>query len=49
MFYPYAHYYISRNIKDFSLKEKIANFLLKRENFNKLTFVVNYASLKTRE
>jgi len=48
MFYPYAQYYIARNIKDNNIKEKIANFLLHKENFNKLTFVVNYASLKTR-
>ncbi len=48
MFYPYAQYYIARNIKDNNIKEKIANFLLHKENFNKLTFVVNYTALKTR-
>ncbi len=48
MFYPYAQYYIARNIKAEKLKEEIANFLLHKENFNKLTFVVNYTALKSR-
>ena len=48
MFYPYAQYYIARNINDDNIKEKIANFLLKKDNFNKLSFVINYTALKTR-
>ncbi|NPA52087.1 MAG: type III-A CRISPR-associated protein Cas10/Csm1 [Aquificae bacterium] len=49
MFYPYAQYYIARNIKSEELKEEIAKFLLDKKNFNKLTFTVNYVALKTRK
>ncbi len=49
MFYPYAQYYVARNIKNEELKEKIAKFLLDKNNFKSLTFIVNYASLKTRK
>ncbi len=49
MFYPYAQYYIARNIKDDKLKEDVAKFLLNKENFNKLTFTINYVALKTRK
>lgn len=49
MFYPYIQYYIARNIKDNELKQKLAKFLLEKENFNKLTFIVNYVALKTRK
>ncbi len=47
MFYPYAQYYIARNIHR-DLREKIAQFLFDKKNFKKLTFLVNYISLKTR-
>jgi len=49
MFYPYAQYYIARNINDDDLRKEIANFLLEKENFKKLTFVINYTALKTRK
>ncbi|RUM49027.1 MAG: type III-A CRISPR-associated protein Cas10/Csm1 [Hydrogenothermus sp.] len=50
MFYPYIQYYIARNIKD-DIREEIANLLLnnKKEIFNKLSFIINYTSLKTRK
>ncbi|SNZ09075.1 CRISPR-associated protein Cas10/Csm1, subtype III-A/MTUBE [Persephonella hydrogeniphila] len=49
MFYPYAQYYIARNINDDNLRKEMANFLLKKENLKKLTFVINYTALKTRK
>ncbi|WP_457626626.1 type III-A CRISPR-associated protein Cas10/Csm1 [Persephonella sp.] len=49
MFYPYAQYYIARNINDDDLRKEIANFLLEKENFKKLTFLINYTALKTRK
>ena len=49
MFYPYLQYYIARNLKNEDLKEKAANFLLKKKNFSILTFIVNYTALKIRK
>ncbi len=49
MFYPYAQYYVARNIKNKELKEKIAKFLLDKNNFKTLTFIINYTFLKTRK
>ena len=48
MFYPYAHYYIARNIQSEKLRQKIAKFLLDKKNFKKLSFVINYTALRTR-
>lgn len=47
MFYPYAQYYIARNIKG-DFKEKIAKMLFEEKIMKKLTFLTNYVSLKTR-
>lgn len=47
MFYPYAQYYIARNINK-DIREEVSQFLLDKQNFKKLTFLVNYISLKTR-
>ncbi|WP_456393656.1 type III-A CRISPR-associated protein Cas10/Csm1 [Persephonella sp.] len=51
MFYPYVHYYIARNIEKENIKEEIAKMLLNTENIKnlkRLTFLINYVALKTR-
>ncbi len=51
MFYPYLQYYIARNVKDEDIKNKAIKLLMdikNKENLKKLTFLINYVSLKTR-
>jgi len=51
MFYPYLQYYIARNVKDEDVKNKAIKLLMdikNKENLKKLTFLINYVSLKTR-
>ncbi|WP_457621975.1 type III-A CRISPR-associated protein Cas10/Csm1 [Persephonella sp.] len=52
MFYPYAHYYIARNIEEKKTAKKIAKILLdveNIENLKRLTFLINYVALKIRK
>ena len=51
MFYPYLQYYIARNVKDEEVKNKAVELLMdikNKENLKKLTFLINYIALKTR-
>lgn len=48
MYFPFMVYYISRNINNKEVAEKIEKIVLDRKNFEKFSFITNYVALKTR-
>ncbi len=51
MFFPFTHYFIARNIEDKDIAKELAKLLINTENrthFKRLTFLINYVALKTR-
>lgn len=48
MYFPMMVYYISRNIDDKDIRQKLEEMVLDRKNFRRFSFITNFVALKTR-